>query len=104
MQDMPVLTLVKSTFRYVIRLVNMALDVPVPHLRMLVFVHFWDEDLVFQVPPNTTTTSVVVLIGWDACLVPELDDENQCDVVGISDSVLGECWVMKNSWRSKHGY
>ena len=60
---------------------------------------------------NVSTTTApnhgVVVIGWGECLVPELvpdDDVSPCGVEGMSPMVVGESWIMQNSWGATRGY
>merc|ERR1712238_113030 len=45
----------------------------------------------------------VNIIGWGPCLVPQADDDNLCGT-DISVMIIGECWIIQNSWGSKKGY
>ncbi|CAB9524772.1 Cathepsin L-like proteinase [Seminavis robusta] len=46
----------------------------------------------------------ITVIGWGPCLVPLGDFENPCGIPGESPNVLGECWIVQNSWGTDWGY
>jgi C1A family cysteine protease len=66
------------------------------------FPQFLGRGLSVPISSSEDVNHTVLVIGWGTCLiVPELDEENQHGVEGISPL---ECWIMQNSWGSDAGY
>ena len=68
------------------------------------FLDYWTQ---LNVPTSTAPDHGVVVIGWGECPVTEPvpdDDVNPCDVEGMSPMVVGESWIMQNSWGATRGY